>query len=138
MRLSIPVVQFPRTDELGMELSSVIRLFENDHRVVAVYLLGSAMHLVARDHLGMPQSSSDAFQLLAEAARISGDSQRAMIAMTGFRNIALHQYQQLDKSVLHAIARGGWQSLVDYARELGLSLKPKGNHSRTALLAGER
>jgi uncharacterized protein YutE (UPF0331/DUF86 family) len=55
-----------------------------------------AMHLVASHHLGMPQSSADAFRVLAQAGLISQESCRAMMAMTGFRNIAIHAYQEMN------------------------------------------
>jgi uncharacterized protein YutE (UPF0331/DUF86 family) len=83
-----------------------------------------AMHLVARDHLGMPQSSADAFRVLAQAGLISQESCRAMMAMTGFRNIAIHAYQEMNMDILKNIATVEWQSLVIFARECGLTLKP--------------
>ena len=83
-----------------------------------------AMHLVARDHLGMPQSSADAFRVLAQSGLISQESCRAMMAMTGFRNIAIHAYQEMNMDVLKNIATVEWQSLVVFARECGLTLKP--------------
>ena len=83
-----------------------------------------AMHLVARDHLGMPQSSADAFRVLAQAGLISQESCRAMMAMTGFRNIAIHAYQEMNMTVLKKIATEEWQSLLVFARECGLTLKP--------------
>lgn len=83
-----------------------------------------AMHVVARDHLGVPQSSADAFRLLAAAGRITPDTVRAMAAMTAFRNIAVHEYQELDLTVLRAIAESRWTSLVAYARELGIAIQP--------------
>lgn len=83
-----------------------------------------AMHLVARDHLGMPQSSSDSFRVLAQAKYISEQSCRAMVAMTGFRNIAIHEYQEMDMAILAGIAKDGWCSLVTFARETGIEIKP--------------
>jgi uncharacterized protein YutE (UPF0331/DUF86 family) len=83
-----------------------------------------AMHLVARDHLGMPQSSSDSFRVLAQSKYISEESCRAMVAMTGFRNIAIHEYQEMDMVILSGIAKDGWNSLVTFARETGLDIKP--------------
>jgi len=83
-----------------------------------------AMHLVARDHLGMPQSSSDSFRVLAQAKYISEESCRAMVAMTGFRNIAIHEYQEMDMAILAGIAKDGWCSLVTFARETGIEIKP--------------
>jgi uncharacterized protein YutE (UPF0331/DUF86 family) len=83
-----------------------------------------AMHLVASHHLGMPQSSADAFRVLAQAGLISQESCRAMMAMTGFRNIAIHAYQEMNMDILKKIVTEEWQSLVVFARECGLVLKP--------------
>lgn len=83
-----------------------------------------AMHLVARDHLGMPQSSADAFRVLAKAGAISEESCRAMMAMTGFRNIAIHEYQEMNMAILKKIATEEWRGLLVFARECGLNLKP--------------
>jgi uncharacterized protein YutE (UPF0331/DUF86 family) len=47
-----------------------------------------------------------------------------MIAMTGFRNIAVHEYQQMDMSVLRNIAETRWRSLVAYCQVLGVRIEP--------------
>lgn len=82
-----------------------------------------AMHVVAGKRLGLPQSSSDAFRLLYEAKVIDSDTHKAMVAMTGFRNVAIHEYQQMDMSVLHDIAQRRWTSLVTYCRAMGMTIK---------------
>jgi len=83
-----------------------------------------AMHIVARDRLGMPQTSAESFRLLRDAGYISSDLLGEMTAMTGFRNIAVHEYQAMDLSVLHRIAQTRWQSLVEFCRALGMQIKP--------------
>jgi len=85
--------------------------------------IGLAMHVVASRRLGMPQSSADAFRLLHAAKFIDSDTYKAMVAMTGFRNIAIHEYQQMDMSILHEIARRRWTSLVEYCRAMGMIIK---------------
>jgi len=82
-----------------------------------------AMHIVARDRLGMPQSSSDSFQLLHKAGMIDQQTFKDMIAMTGFRNIAIHEYQSMDMSVLRNIAESRWKSLIEYCRALGMNIQ---------------
>ncbi len=42
--------------------------------------------------------------------------------MTGFRNIAIHEYQAMDMSILKAVARTHWVSLVTFCEELGFSI----------------
>ncbi len=48
-----------------------------------------------------------------------------MIAMTGFRNIAVHEYQALDLAILRAIVEDRWRSLVSFCRELGIRIDPR-------------
>ena len=81
-----------------------------------------AMHLVARDHLGSPQSSADSFRLLQSVGYINEKTAKAMMAMTGFRNVAIHEYQQMDLVVLHAIGNHRWNDLIAFCSELGLSI----------------
>lgn len=83
-----------------------------------------AMHIIARDKLGMPQTSADAFRLLNRAGLLSKEIAQAMVAMTGFRNIAVHEYQSLDMEILRAIIETRWRSLVDFCAELGGKIRP--------------
>ena len=83
-----------------------------------------AMHIVARRRLGMPQSSAESFRIIHEAGYIGQDLLKEMMAMTGFRNIAIHEYQQMDMSVLRTIAEKRWRSLLDYCRALGVRIEP--------------
>ncbi|TVR04183.1 MAG: DUF86 domain-containing protein [Spirochaetaceae bacterium] len=82
--------------------------------------IDAAQHIVARDRLGMPQNSAEAFIMLEEAGILGADVARSMVAMTGFRNVAVHEYQALDKSVLHRIATQEYQSLIDFCRAVGV------------------
>lgn len=55
-----------------------------------------AMHVVAKHHLGMPQTIADAFRLLLKEGILTEKISLDMVSMTGFRNIAIHEYQVLD------------------------------------------
>ncbi|MCK5154363.1 MAG: DUF86 domain-containing protein, partial [Spirochaetales bacterium] len=81
-----------------------------------------AQHLVAVHHAGMPQTSADAFILLKKINIISDDISKAMISMTGFRNTAIHEYQEMDMDILRAIAEKEYKSLIEYCREVGVNL----------------
>ncbi|MBD3315072.1 MAG: DUF86 domain-containing protein [Chitinivibrionales bacterium] len=83
-----------------------------------------AMHLVARDHLGSPQSSADSFRLLQAAGYIRPNTALALSAMVGFRNVAVHEYQQMELSILKKIGDSRWKDLVEYCRELGIEIRP--------------
>lgn len=62
-----------------------------------------AMHVVAKHHLGIPQSSRNAFDLLVEHQFLSPATATAMKHMVGFRNVAVHSYQELQRPILEAI-----------------------------------
>jgi uncharacterized protein YutE (UPF0331/DUF86 family) len=62
-----------------------------------------AMHRVAAGRLGIPQTSREAFDLLEQAGSLSAGTTKAMKNMVGFRNIAVHSYQQLQRPILEAI-----------------------------------
>lgn len=62
-----------------------------------------AMHLVRIYKLGIPQESREAFSLLANAGKISPDLAQALQRMVGFRNVAVHNYQQLNLQIVQAI-----------------------------------
>ena len=62
-----------------------------------------AMHHVAERRLGIPQHSRDAFDLLKQHGRLTPSTAAAMKNMVGFRNIAVHSYQQLQRPILEAI-----------------------------------
>ncbi len=81
-----------------------------------------AMYIVAREHLGVPQSSAEAFTLMEKAGRLDAAVARPLRGMTGFRNVAIHEYQEMDGSVLHWIAREGWRDWVRLARALGVHI----------------
>ncbi len=81
-----------------------------------------SQHLVALNHYGMPQSSSDAFILLERARVISEKTTRSMIGMTGFRNVAIHEYQDLDMSIVRSIAEDKFKAHIELCRELGVRI----------------
>jgi len=62
-----------------------------------------AMVLVRRHRLGLPQESCEAFEPLERAELLPPDLARAMRAMVGFRNVAVHRYRELDLVIVRAI-----------------------------------
>ena len=81
-----------------------------------------AMHQVAQSHLGIPQSSADAFVLLQKAGTISHELALRMSNMVGFRNIAIHQYQDLETEVIHFIMQHGIQDIIAFATTMHLRI----------------
>src|SRR6056297_3815483 len=87
-------------------------------------VIDAAYHLVAVQHYGMPQTSAEAFELLQQAGVLSPTTSRAMIGMTGFRNVAVHEYQPLDMDIVRTIATKKYRSLIDFCKEIGIKIEP--------------
>jgi uncharacterized protein YutE (UPF0331/DUF86 family) len=85
-----------------------------------------AMHLVAERRLGVPQSSRDAFAMLETAGILSTrilstSCSRSMMRMCGFRNIAVHNYQEMEKPILLAILQSNLSDFEAFLDELNRS-----------------
>ena len=59
-----------------------------------------ANHLVKTRKWGLPKDSRESFQLLADHKVIPADLSDKMIKMIGFRNVLVHEYQQLDLNLM--------------------------------------
>jgi uncharacterized protein YutE (UPF0331/DUF86 family) len=57
--------------------------------------LDIGQHLIRRDHLGVPQSARDVFDLLSRAEWIDAELAESLKRMVAFRNIAVHDYRNL-------------------------------------------
>lgn len=62
-----------------------------------------AMHLVSERKLGIPKASREGFKLLQDAGIIDQPLAKTLMNMVGFRNIAVHDYQELELDILEAI-----------------------------------
>ena len=77
-----------------------------------------AMHVVAKRRLGVPQDARSAFELLAVERVIDRELAERLKLMVGFRNIALHEYQQLHIGILRRILEERLADLPRLARQL--------------------
>lgn len=73
-------------------------------------------HLIRRDGLGIPQGSRDVFTLLARARRIDDALAERLRRMVGYRNIAAHDYQQLQLAITIAVIERHLDDFVAFSR----------------------
>lgn len=64
-----------------------------------------ALHLVARDGLGLPRDAREAFALLQSAGRLDAALAGALQQMSDFRDAVLRQERPLDRAALLEILR---------------------------------
>jgi len=62
-----------------------------------------AMHIVSEKELGIPQSSREVLHILRSNGIIHNGLAARLKAMVGFRNIAVHDYQQLNLAIVQEI-----------------------------------
>ncbi len=70
-----------------------------------------ANYLNKKKELGIPQSSRDSFKLLSSAGLISPIVATNLIKMIGLRNIAVHDYKELNMDIVEAVINN---HLVDF------------------------
>lgn len=75
-----------------------------------------AMHVARKQQLGLPQDARDGFTLLEKAGAIPADTSKHMRAMVGFRNIVVHQYQDLSMPVLRSILQNHLEDFTTFTR----------------------
>ena len=62
-----------------------------------------AMHIASEKKLGIPQNSRDAFEVLNANNIINDELCKKLKPMVGFRNIAVHNYQEVSLKVIKMI-----------------------------------
>ncbi|SDJ25884.1 type VII toxin-antitoxin system HepT family RNase toxin [Natribacillus halophilus] len=73
-----------------------------------------AMHIVSIHQLGIPNTSREAFQLLGENQFLDRQLSERMQKMVGFRNVAIHDYQRMQVSVLQAIIENHLSDFTEF------------------------
>ena len=66
--------------------------------------------VISQKGLKLPATYKDSFKILRDNKLIDEHLCEKMISMTGFRNIAVHDYQQIDKNILKTILQ---EHLID-------------------------
>lgn len=76
------------------------------------------MYIISRRKLGIPQSKKGTFTVLEENKIISQEMAKNMKSMLKFRNIAIHEYQELDLGVVQEVIENHLNDLQTFAREM--------------------
>ena len=77
--------------------------------------IDAAMHLVRLNRLGIPTESREGFSLLVRAGLMESELGSHLEAMVGFRNIAVHNYRELDMEIVKGILAHRRDDLRDFA-----------------------
>jgi len=108
------IQQVTKLDPSTLENVDVQDIFAVNLQRAAQAAIDLATHVVASRALGVPQDLKENFRLLQAAQLISPSLAEKMQRMVGFRNIAVHEYQDLDLAVLKSILLNNLRDLEDF------------------------
>lgn len=74
-----------------------------------------ANHVVRSQKLGIPDESRKSFELLAEQGVIGSELAGKLSRMVGFRNIAIHSYQDINPDILVAVVNVESEDLLRFS-----------------------
>ena len=73
---------------------------------------------IRRRRLGVPNASRDSFTTLVRESIIAPELGSRLKNMIGFRNLAVHQYRELDLDILDAVIRTNLDDLLAFAQAI--------------------
>lgn len=68
--------------------------------------------VIRRRRAGVPNTSADAFRLLAQVRVLDDALAERLARMVGFRNVAVHAYRTLDLAIVENVIREGLDDLL--------------------------
>lgn len=77
-----------------------------------------AMHIVRLKGLGLPKDSKSAFDFLERAEEISPSIADHLKKMIGFRNIAVHDYREIDWAIVRKVIETHCNDLAIFANDM--------------------
>lgn len=85
------------------DLDFQISLYEINLQRAIQACIDIANVIIAKEGLGLPNTYRQAFEILAKHEVISQDLMKIMVAMVGFRNISVHDYELVDPAIVKSI-----------------------------------
>jgi len=102
--------------------------FEDDHLkqdAIAINLqraceqvIDLANHTIKMKKLGLPKESKESFRLLADNQIIPKELSEGLQKMVGFRNVLVHEYQELDMKLLIEVIDKHLDDFVDFTNHI--------------------
>ena len=74
----------------------------------------AAMYVVSNRRLGIPQTKKEAFEKLNQNGLISDEMCANMKGMIGFRNIAIHEYKQIDEDIVCDVIENHLEDIKEF------------------------
>lgn len=74
--------------------------------------------LIRKRRLGLPSDMRNSFALLERGGLITPELSERLQSMIGFRNIAVHEYRELDLAIVESVIADDLDDLLAFAEEI--------------------
>ena len=91
------------------------RIIERTLQMAIEVCADVANHVISDRRLKIPSTYAEAFEILAQAELLDARLRTAMVRMTGFRNVLVHEYASVDPEIVVGILRDHLVDLQRYA-----------------------
>jgi len=81
------------------------RIVERTLQIAIEACADVANHIIADRNLRMPSTYAEAFEVLAEADILTAAQREAMVRMSGFRNLIVHEYARIEPAMVVRVLR---------------------------------
>lgn len=105
-----------------LEDLKTLRFAEHTLQLAIQAALDVASHIVSEERLGEPERNRDLFKLLAREGWISADQVDILQKITGFRNILVRGYLEVDPRIVAAIVETGLGDLERFVEAVRTKL----------------
>ena len=82
-----------------------------------------ASHIISDNDWGVPGSLAGLFDILAEKKVISQDIKKIMRQMSGFRNLIVHEYAELDTDKVYSMFTNRLSDFNNFLKEISIYAK---------------
>ncbi len=89
------------------------RIIERTLQMAIEACVDIAGHIIADRRLRVPATYAEAFEVMGEAGLLDSTQRDAMVRMSKFRNVILHDYARVDPAIVVQILR---ERLEDFTR----------------------
>lgn len=122
IRRCVATVREVRRNERGLEAWIVSDLMVLNLSRAIEASLDLANHLLAANAWELPRESRHTFEILQRQGVVPAELERQLVGMVGFRNIAVHQYRELDPAIVAAVADSGLADLENFAKAIAAAV----------------
>lgn len=106
-----------RLDLLRTDLKEQ-RFIEHTLQMAIEAAIDVASHIVSDESLGEPSSKHGLFDLLVRAGWLPGEMLPTLHAMVGFRNVVVHEYDEVDLAIVESVVRDRLEDLLTFVAEV--------------------